>query len=403
MTDKEIIAGFERATGLELDEHKLASMVDRRVQKALAAVEAKSVNFGADGGKAKVGLSNFLGDVRRLGMGKAPRSLSAAELVRAVAPASLAKDLREGATSAGGYLAPAEQGGEVLSLVNNFSAIKGLCREVPMRSHQITFPTISGGLQAYWAPEATATEDLLPDGDNQASGEIVRSAPVFGQLAITSHVLAVKVVVSNQLLDDADPAVDQVLAGLFAETIGNAFDVACLRGAGSATDPIRGLASLISTNALSVSGSFDFDEVAALIFSVYENAPHAAQVPVIGHAKAEKALMKLKDTAGDYIYRQPGQPRAEGDARPLIWGEPFVRDPNVLTNLGDSHNQTRLFAGDFAGSAFVGVRQGLVIKTNPWAEPYFSFNQTCFLAEVRMGFAVSDEKRFAMLSAVPTA
>ena len=50
-----------------------------------------------------------------------------------------------------------------------------------------------------------------------------------------------------------------------------------------------------------------------------------------------------------------------------------------------------------------GQRQGLVVKTNPWAEPYFSYNQTAFLAEVRIGFNLSDEKRFAMLSAVPTA
>lgn len=151
-----------------------------------------------------------------------------------------------------------------------------------------------------------------------------------------------------------------------------------------------------------MSGDFGFDDVAGLIFAVYENAPHAAQVPVLAHPKAEKVMMKLKDDYGDYIYRQPGQPRAEGDLRPRIWGEPLVRDPNILTNLGVGTNETRLFAGDFAGAAFVGVRQGLVVKTNPWAEPYFSYNQTAFLAEVRLGFAVSDQKRFSVLSGVST-
>lgn len=403
MTEKEIIAMMEQASGQQMDENTLALLVDQRVQKALSVVEAKSVNLGQSPVGNGPGMSNFLGDVRRLGMGQAPRHLSIDELVRTAAPASLAKDLREGLSSAGGYLAPAEQGGEVLSLVNNYSAIKGLCREVPMRSHQITFPTVSGGLTAYWVPEATDTEGLVPDGAHQTSGEVPGSGATFGQLAINSHMLAVKVVVSNQLLDDADPAVDQVLATLFAETIANAFDTACLRGAGSAIDPVTGLASLISTNALSVDTSFTFDDVANLIFSVYQNAPHVAEVPVIGHAKAEKVMMNLKDSAGDYIYRQPGQPRAEADNRPRVWGEPFVRDPNVLTNLGTGTNETRLFAGDFAGSAFVGVRQGLTVKTNPWAEPYFSYNQTCFLAEVRMGFAVSDEKRFAMLDGIVTA
>lgn len=408
MQEKKIIELLEQATGLELDEETVKGLIDARLEKVLAAVEAKQVALGPARGHAQVGLSRYLGDVRRLGMGQAPKHLAAEDLVSVsgpqlkALPAARAKDLREGATTAGGYLAPAEQAGEVLNLVNNYSAIKGLCREVPMQSHQITFPTISGGLSAYWVPEATDTE-TYGLGGGQEHGEKPRSEPTFGQLAVTAHVLAVTVVVSNQLLDDADPGVDAVLQGLFAETIGQAFDVACLRGAGAAIDPITGLAGKITTNALSVSGDFSFDHLAGLIFAVYQNAPHAAEVPVIGHPKAEKVLMTHKDSYGDYIYRQPGQPRAEQDARPRVWGEPFVRDPNILTNLGAGSNETRLFAGDFAGSAIVGLRQGLVVKTNPWAEPYFSYNQTAFLAEVRIGFNLSDEKRFAMLSAVPTA
>lgn len=403
MTDKELIRLLEQATGSSLNEESIKGLIDQHLAGVLGAAHPRGISLGAEAPGPRLGLSRFLGDVRRLGMGQAPRH---GEGLVAVAPrlkelpAAKAKDLREGLASAGGYLAPVERAAEVLSLVNNFSAIKALCREVPMRSQQITFPTVSGGLSAYWVPEAsdTATYD-----NEQADGFTPRSAPAFGQLAITAQVLAVKVVVSNQLLDDSDPGVDQVLASLFAETLGTAFDVACLRGAGTALDPISGLVTRATSNALTVGAGFDFDDVAELIFKVYENAPHAAQVPVIGHPKAEKMLMKLKDDQGDYIYRQPGQPRNETGSQPLVWGEPFMRDPNVLTNLGAGSNETRLFAGDFAGSAFVGLRAGLVVKTNPWAEPYFSYNQTCFLAEARLGFVLSDEKRFAVLSGVPTA
>ena len=396
MTDKQIIGLLEQATGSELDENKVKGLIDQRVEMALSRADPKRISFGqADG--IGTGLSKYLGEVRRLGMGLAPDH-GAAPL--AMAAPEKAKDLREGATTAGGYLVPAEQSGEVLNLVNNYSAVKSLCRQVPMSAHQINFPTISGGLTAYWVPEATDTE-TYGLGDGQTHGETPRSDATFGQLAVTAHVLAVKVVVSNQLLDDSDPGVDRVLENLFAETIGRAFDIACLRGAGTATDPITGLAGAVTTNTPSAT-SFGFDDVADLIFRVYENAPHAAQVPVLGHPKAEKVLMTLTDTAGDYIYRQPGQPRAEGEQRPLIWGEPFMRDPNILTNLGDGTDETRLFAGDFAASALVGMRSGLVVKTNPWAEPYFSYNQTAFLAEVRIGFALCDESRFAVLSGVPT-
>ncbi|MCA1989051.1 MAG: phage major capsid protein [Desulfarculus sp.] len=402
MTDHELIHLLEKTTGLALNEESVKSLIDDRLSGLLTAAPRRLV-LGSEAPGPALGLSRFLGEVRRLGMGQPGRH--AEDLVR-VEPSfkqmlpHQAKDLREGLASAGGYLAPAESAGEVLNLLGNFSAIKSLCREVPMRSHQITFPTLAGGLSAYWVPEAsdTSSSDYDP-----ADGFTPRGDATFGQMAITAQVLAVKVVVSNQLLDDSDPKVDQVLGQIFAETLAAAFDRACLTGAGSATDPISGLLTRITSNALNVTGDFGFDHLADLIFKVYENAPHAQEVPVVGHAKAEKLLMKLKDDQGDYIYRQPGQPRAEGDTRPRVWGEPFVRDPNLPTNLGAGGNQTALVAGDFATSAFVGLRQGLVVKTNPWAEPYFSYNQTCFLAEARLGFALSDEKRFAKLSGVPTA
>lgn len=406
MTDKQIIAMLEKACGAELNESSLSGLIDQRLKGILGAANPRAISLGDSPYQAGPGFSRYLGDVRRLGMGQAPQHLPADTMVRSAAPTRLAeakaKDLREGATTAGGYLVPTEQAGEVLNLVNNFSAVKGLCRQVPMSARQITFPTISGGLSAYWVPEASDTDGVTPDGTGQADGETPRSASTFGQLAITAQVLAVKVVVSNQLLDDSDPGVDGVLASLFAETIGQAFDIAALRGAGTALDPITGLATAISTNALTASATLSFDDVNGLIFAVYENAPHAAEVPVLGHPKAEKVLMAIKDTTGNYILRQPGQPLPEGDNRPRIWGEPFVRDPNILTALGTGTDETRLFAGDFATSAIVGQRSGLVVKTNPWAEPYFSYNQTAFLAEVRVGFAISDESRFAMLSEVPT-
>lgn len=408
MTDKELIALLEKATGLSLNEQEIKSLIDERLAGMLSAARVKTVSLGEETPGPALGLSRYLGEVRRLGMGQAPRFVEADQMVRAAVPAlkekpaSKVKDLREGATTAGGYLVPVEQAAEVLNLVNNYSAVKGLCRQVPMKAHQITFPTVSGGLTAYWVPEAGDTEGVVPDGSHQADGEKPRSDAAFGQLAITAYVLAVKVVVSNQLLDDSDPGVDQVLQNLFAETIGSAFDVAALRGAGTALDPISGLAERITTNALGVDSGFDYQDLARLIYAVYENAPHAAQVPVLGHPKAERLLMTMKDADDNFIFRRPGQAQNEGDSRPRVLGEPFVRDPNILTNLGADGDETRLFAGDFAGSALVGVRSGLVVKTNPWAEPYFSYNQTAFLAEVRIGFAVADEKRFALLSGIAT-
>ena len=142
MTDKQIIGLLEQATGSELDENRVKGLIDQRVELALSRADPRRIPFGQADGPG-TGLSKYLGEVRRLGMGLAPDH-GAAPL--AMAAPEKAKDLREGATTAGGYLVPAEQSGEVLNLVNNYSAVKSLCRQVPMSAHQINFPTISEAL-----------------------------------------------------------------------------------------------------------------------------------------------------------------------------------------------------------------------------------------------------------------
>ena len=172
MTDKELLSLLQKATGLELNEEKMKGIIDQRLVDMLKAAEPKKIHLGDDPPVPEAGFSRFLGDVRRLGMGQASGRTD--ELVRVAAPGlkrsispSRAKDLREGATTAGGYLVPTEQAGEVLNLVNKYSAVKELCRQVPMSAHQITFPTVSGGLTAYWVPEASDSESAAVDGTDQ--------------------------------------------------------------------------------------------------------------------------------------------------------------------------------------------------------------------------------------------
>lgn len=394
METSEIIGIVEEAVGTALNEEKLGNVIDRSLEKHLEALPRSNVRTDPpEGLQSDVTFSQWLGDVRRMAMGADPRFVNTDTMVRIAT-----KDLAETTDSAGGYLVPTEESRELLNLVNTHSVMRALCREVPMQARQITFPTLASGLTAYWVPEATDTEGLTPDGTHQEDGEKPRSDIALGQMAITAHVCAAKVVVSNQLLEDSDPAIDAVLRGLFAETLGSALDVAILRGAGTATDPITGLANKITTNVLAAGANFDWDDVLGLIHAVYENSPGAQSVPVVGHSKAEKVLMKLKDGDGQYLYKGP----AAAGRVPSIWGEPFYRNGNVLTDLGAGNDETRLFAGDFARHAFVGNRSGLVIKTNPYSNPEFSFNQTAFIAEFRVGFNVSSEARFAMLTGVPT-
>jgi len=415
MEQKEIIEIVEKVVGDAFNEESYKQYIEAALEKYLKPLDKKHVIIGElppemvkDKG---VTLSQFLGDVRRAcggfseQLGGGLKYLKPEQLILRKAdfkagnlPGYIQKDLYEGTGSAGGYLVPTEESRELINVASEtFSVVPGLCRPVPMRTNQITFPTLTGGLTMYWIPEATTTLGKTPDGTYQAYGEKILSDITLDQMTIVAYVAAVKVVVSNQLLDDSDPGIDAILKALFAETLGDGWDTACLQGAGTALDPITGLNSLITTNALVAGAQFDWSDVLDLVFTPLHQ-DSKSQVQVIGNTYAELKLLKVKDNDGQFIYKGP----RDDAAAPTIWGRPYHRDGNVPSNLGTETNETRLYSGDFKRHGYAGRRMGITVMANPYAEPYFSFNQTAFRAEFRVGFNVDAEKYFAKMDGVPT-
>jgi len=393
MKPNEIIALLEKAMGQQLDESILPRIA--AIEENLKAVEKSQVMTGEEldgrAEKSPLTFSQYLGDLSRKFQGENPIHVNSDDVSKV-----FMKSLNEGTDASGGYLVPTEESRTLIDLTDNFSVIPPLCQQVPMRTNSIVFPTMSSGLTAYWIPEATSNT-----GTTQSAGVKQESTFTLSSMTITAHVCAVMVYVSTQLLDDSDPAVDKVLYSLFAKTIDGAFDTAILRGAGTTTDPITGLATAITTNTNTAGSSLDFDDVIDLIYDCYDNAQNASKIDVIGNTKAERQLLKIKDNDGQYIFKSPNQGgKALGQG--TIWGEPWHRDGNVSNTLGSSSDKTRIFAGAFSESAYVGNRAQVIIKANPFGDGW-ERNQVGFLAEIRKGFQVDDESRFAKLEGIPTA
>ena len=422
MDRNEIISVMEEVLDTRFNEKTIGKVVDEKLEKHLKPVDKKDVILGEIPDEQLrpkgVTFSQVLGDIARMAAGGRhpklgnglkwlkPDNLVYVEgnpehdkaITAHLEAQGVNKDLYEGTDASGGYLVPTEESRELINTATElFSVVPGLCRQVPMRTNQITFPTMTAGLTGYWVPEATATIGLTPDASQQTSGEKYRSDLPLGQMTLTAYVCCVVVVVSNQLLDDSDPQVDTILRGLFAETLGDAWDNACLLGAGSTTDPLTGLNSRCSTNALQAGAQFDFDDIIDLIFNCLHQ--DAKQDPaIIGNTYAEKVLLKVKDNDGQYLYKPPSQVAAV----PTVWGHEYYRNGNILNTYGTNSDKTRLFAGDFRKHGYAGVRQGVRVMVNPYAEPFFSFNQTAFRAEFRVGFNVDHEKYFSKIDGVPT-
>lgn len=420
MNETELITALEKATGASLNEESIKGMINEALTEHLKKVPAAMVTAGEappDANakpKSKTPFKDYLMDVRQASLTPAHQKyvpdMAKYTSAKLVMPENATPEIVElykamytSTNTAGGHLVPTEESRELIDLVDQFSAIRPLCREIPMTTNTITFPTLTSGLTAYWIPEAAANYDLTDQsGFTQSHGFKPESDLVLGELTVTNHVLAIKVVVSNQLLEDSNPAIDSILMGLFAETLAAYFDVAILRGTAAATDPVSGLVTQIATNLLATGPVFDYDDIKDLVHAVRTNDPNAPRIDIVAHADAIHALEKIQDNQGRYLGDIMWNHPTEGENVARVNGQPITIDNNILTNLGTGADETRIFAGDFIRRAFIGNRAGMIIKTNAMANPYWTHNQTAFLAEVRLGFNLVDEASFASLNGVPT-
>jgi len=285
------------------------------------------------------------------------------------------KILAEGAGATGGFLVPVEQRNNIINLIKERSIIRLLANVYPMSSRTMTVPVVSGGNTAYWIDE---------------NGLKTASDPTFEQMLLTAYKLVVKTLVSDELLADSNPAVDDVLYALFALAMIRGEETAFLRGTGLAGDPITGIYNYAGITTLPASGDL-LDDCADLIGAVEEDE---GETVTILHALREKrTLRKMKDDDGQYVYQKP----ADKNTPATIWDANAIGDKYIPTNLGVGVNESFMIGGDFS-YAYIGDRQEMVIDVSK--ERYFEYDQTCFRAVKRVAFRLADASKFARLTGI---
>lgn len=289
-----------------------------------------------------------------------------------------AKALSEGTDAAGGFLVPTEESNKLINLIKEKSYIRQVAQIWPMRSNVLQVPIVTSGVTAYWIDESALKTP---------------SDPVFGQMTLTAYKLCVITIVSDELLEDSDPAVDAVLFDLFAKAIMRGEETAFMQGTGGAGDPIVGIYNTPAINTVVSGASLNLDEVSQLFNAVEQN--EGEDLKVFHSLRELSALRTMKDDNGQYIYQQP----ADKNVPRSIWGYDTFANKYIPINLGGPANQSYMVAGDF-NHAHIGDRKGIVIKANSGGVDWFKYDLTAFRAVKRVAFGVDDATKFARLTAI---
>jgi HK97 family phage major capsid protein len=289
------------------------------------------------------------------------------------------KAMTEGTQAQGGYLVQPSVERRIVQARELDNVLRGLCSKINVNTNAVQFDSISLTTSAGWVAElAVKTEST-----SLALASV--TASVFTAAGLAT--------ISNQLLQDANPAVDGLVTADLAKRLTALEETAFISGSGT-NQPLGILntpgiaASTLTPTTVSAAGGM-LDVVLDAILNVQTN--HGQPSAILMHPRTWTRIIKDRNTAGVYtIDAQPMQTNADfATPRPgggTLFGVRVVLSNRVPTNLGAGTNESRIIVADF-GEALILDRQGITVDESPHV--YFTSNQTVFRCEMRVGFTAA--------------
>ena len=196
--------------------------------------------------------------------------------------------LQVGTDSEGGFLVPDEYERTLVEALEEQNIFRQLAKVITTSSGDRKIPVVASKGSAAWIDEEAA----YPESDD-----------AFGQTSIGAYKLATMIKVSDELLHDSVFDISSYIAKEFARRIGAAEEQAFFSGNGTGK-PLGILANAggaeTGVTAASVS-AITMDEVMDLFYSL--RAPYRRNSVFMMNDSTVKALRKLKNGSGDYIWQ----------------------------------------------------------------------------------------------------
>ena len=266
--------------------------------------------------------------------------------------------LKVGQDSEGGFLIPEEFEARLIQALEEVNIMRGLATIVTS-SGEKKIPVVAVKGTASWVDE----EGAIPESDDK-----------FGQVSLGAYKLATMIKVSDELMNDSAFDLEAYIAQGFAGRIGNREEESFLIGDGSGKP--TGILDDTGGGQLGVttagSAAITLDEVMDLFYSL--KSPYRKNARFIMHDSTVKAIRKLKDSTGQYLW-QPSIKEATSDT---ILSRPMVTSaymPEIAAGAKP------IAFGDFS-YFWISDRQGRIFKK--LVELYASTGQVGFLATQRV-------------------
>lgn len=267
--------------------------------------------------------------------------------------------LSVGTDSEGGYLVPDEFENTLVEALEEENIFRKIAHVIKTSSGDRKIPVVASKGTASWVDE----EGLIPESDDE-----------FAQVSIGAYKLGTLIKVSNELLADSAFNLEAYISKEFGRRCGSKEEDAFFNGNG--TGKPTGILHATQGAEVGVTSAsataITADEVIDLFYSL--KAPYRKRAVWILNDSTIKAIRKLKDSTGNYLW-QPSLTAGQPDT---ILGRPVFTSAYMPSIAGG--NKTIVF-GDF-GYYWIADRQGRTFKK--LSELYATTDQTGFMATQRV-------------------
>lgn len=292
--------------------------------------------------------------------------------------------MTEGTPSQGGYLVQPELERQLLLAREADNVIRPLASSITVNTNAIQLDQLGIKTAAAW------TAELATKFEETAMTIKTVTASVFTAAGLAT--------ISNQLLADSNPAIDQLVTTDLAKRLVALEEIAFLTGSGEG-QPLGILNTPEVGTTANTSATLDDPAKAGGLLDKILEAIANVQLEwgqpsaIVMHPRTWTRIIKSRDTAGHYTISprnnvgagyDPATPRTfVNGPEQTLFGVPVVLSNRIPTNLGAGTNESRVIVGDFK-EALILDRQGITIDESPHV--YFTANATVFRAECRVGF-----------------
>lgn len=213
-------------------------------------------------------------------------------------------DLHIGTDAEGGYLVPDEFERKLVEALEEESIFRQMATVIKTSNGDRKIPIVTSKGEAVWMDE-----------EQQYS----LSDDTFGQASLSAYKLGTAIKISEELLNDSVFDLPSYIAKEFARRIGSKEEEAFLIGDGKGKPTgIFANAGGAENGATTSTANISFDDMIELFYSV--KSPYRKKAVWILNEQTVKALRKLKDNTGNYIW----QPAVSSGLPDTILNRPYV-------------------------------------------------------------------------------